>query len=323
MAIAREDDASKGTAVAASTGHFFGFASGLLKPMAEKSLIAPANGKIIVGQEEYLVKKWSELIFSAPVKLDWLGHFLTGILGSVSSATVAGAQEHTITISNSGAAPAYTLFLSDAVSYDKATYGTVRKVELTCDAGGLLMANIEMLAQGIESGSGTVAHSTDHHLQGSFGSIKVAANISGISGASAVAFETMRLTIERDVTPVFAFGSTEPSKFLAGPLRISGELTISWEATTYRDLFQGDTDKALRIDFNDSATAIGTNTPELEIILPKIVVKDHQRPEGIDEPDMETITFDALYDLDESDSNKDIKIVLTNEETTTAYTEPA
>lgn len=322
MAIARENDNAKGTSVPASYGHYIGIASGQLKPVVEYEKIEPAQGRIEAGIEQHIIRKYSELAFSAPVKSDWLGHILTGIFGSVSSNEASGETaifDHTITVANNSTPPAYSLYMLDDVQSDLATYGIIKKLELTCNADGILNADVEVIAQARESGSGTAAYSTDHHFQGSHLTVKIAADLASLGAASAVNFQTMKLTIEREVTPVYAFGSTEPNKFVAGAIKISGELSIVYENTTQRGYYEGETDKALRLDFNDSATTIGSaETPQLLIDLAKINFISHERPDGIDEADIETMEFEASYDLDET-SPKMVTITLTNEEAEYAY----
>jgi hypothetical protein len=327
MGVAREDDAAKGTSVAVSTGMFFGIDSGMLKSMVEYEDIAPAIGQMMYGQEKHVTKKWSEISFSGPVKTDWIGHFLTGILGSVSSANSSGetvVRDHTITLINTNVLPAYTMYMLDGVQSDKATYCTVKKVTLTCEAGKAMRADVEMVGQARENGTGTKAFSTDHHFQSSMGSVKLETAITNLAGGTALEIINMKVEMSRDVTPIFKQGSVEPFAFVSGPLKVTGELTLLWTAATYRTLYEAGTDKALLISYNDAATTIGSaETPSMDITIAKVYITKHERPDGIDEPDIEKLSFEATYDLDEADTNKDIKIVLVNEEATTAYTEPA
>lgn len=325
LGIAREDDATKGTAVALSTGHCFGVTSGILRPVVEMTP-NPANFGVNHGTSEHFVThKHSELVFTAPVKLEWLGHFLTGIFGTVASATVTGAQEHTITaLGASASLPAYTIFIIDGIATKRCTYGTVKRVTLTCESNGLLMATVEMVGQVFEGGSGSASFAEDHHMQGSFLAVKQAAAITNLSGSSDIGFHHISVTFEREIFAKQVFGSLEPTHFIGGPLKITGELGLLYEAVTQRDLFEAGAEagKAYSFDWNDSATAIGSNTPELFITLAKGHITNYQRPEGIDEEDVETLSLEFDYDLTESTPQVG-NIVLTNEESTTAYTEPA
>src|SRR5687768_4567004 len=90
IGIAREDDAAKGTAVAISTGQFIGVDEGVLKAEAEHVSNNTSAGRIEQGLENFVVKESSIVTFTAPVKSDWIGHILVGLLGSVSSANAAG-----------------------------------------------------------------------------------------------------------------------------------------------------------------------------------------------------------------------------------------
>lgn len=323
-AIARENDASKGTSVAVSTGHFIGVESGQLKAEAEHVPNASSAGRIEVGTENFVTKESSVFAFSAPVKSNWLGHVLVGLLGSVSSANASGetlVREHTITVSNAAAAPSYTVYNLGGVANEKATYGTFRSLTLSCEAGGLLMAEVELVAQALESATGTIAYANDYYFQGSHGSIKLAAALTNLSGASATAFHKVSLTIEREVLPHYVFASVEPSKFIPGVLKVSGSVEILHEAMTYRDYFTDATEKAMRIAFQNPTTIGSAEKPEIQIDLAKVYFTGHDTSEGPDDVVMETVNFEGRFDLDESTPQM-INALLTNKELATAYTTP-
>lgn len=326
IGIAREDDATKGTAVALSTGHCVSVEEGILRSEVEQKLDESSVARIEKGVGLFVPKEWSSLRFRAPVKTDWLGHVLTGLLGTVASANAGGetlVREHTLSVSSSTVMPAYTFFMLSQTVSEKATYGTFTKLTLECDAGGVMMAEVEALAQAMESATGTAAFSTDYHFQGSHGSIKIAAAITNLSGASAIAFNKLTLTIEREVKPHHVFGSIEPNTFIGGPLVITGTLELLHTDNTYRDYFTDATDKAMRIAFQNPTTIGSAEKPELTLDLAKIVVTSHEKSEAIDDVDMETITFRAVWDLDESSPAMITNVVLTNKAAATAYTEPA
>lgn len=333
IGLAREDDAAKGTAVALSTGHTITVESGKLHQDTTYAMIEGAHGNAMQGIEQHIVQKLCSLNFTAAVKSDWLGHILTGLLGTVSSANSGGetlVRDHTITVLNtSGDMPAYTVFNLDAIQNDRATYATFKKLVLRCTPNSLLMSDVEMLAQKIEDGSGTAAHATDHHFQGSHCTIKIASDASGLGAAAGVAFSSLELTIEREIFPVYGFVTSthtdpaEPIRFTGGKLMVSGKLTIPWENQTYRDYVLQATDNALRIDFEDTGTTIGSaESPSVTIDLAKVNWLNAERPDGINEVDEETLEFQGVYDIDDGTLN-DCKALLVNEEAATAYTEPA
>tara|TARA_Y100000310_G_scaffold304046_1_gene342864 strand:+ start:1363 stop:2379 length:1017 start_codon:yes stop_codon:yes gene_type:complete len=328
LCIAREDDAAKGTAVAASTGHFLTFESGILKGMADPVINEESAGVLEAGLETFANKEWSELTFKSIVKADWLGHVLTGLLGGVSSANSPGesaCRDHDITVSQSVDAPAYTFFMLGTLTSEKATYGTFKRCTLECNADGVLTAEVEALAQAMESGSGTNSFATDNHFQGSHLTVKHGANTSDLAGANGVGFHSLSLTIERDVQPHFAFGSNEPNKFIAGSLRIRGTLQLLRTGLTYRDYFTDGTFQAFRFDFEDTATTIGSSTPtysQLLFDLDKCQIIGHDITDAADDQDIETIEFQAMYDLDEG-TPRMCYALIANTESTTAYTEPA
>ena len=326
LGIAREDDATKGTAVALATGHCVSVESGILRAEVEQKVDESSVARIESGVGLFVPKEWSSLKFKAPVKTNWLGHVLAGLLGTVSSANAGGetlVRDHTLSVSSSTVMPAYTFFMLGQTVSEKATYGTFRKLKLEVDAGGIMMAEVEAIAQAMESATGTAAFSADYHFQSSHGSIKLATALANLAAASAVSFHRLVLEIERELTPQWVFGSNEYNTVIGGKLTITGELQILHADNTYRDYFTDATDKAMRIAFQNPTTIGSAEKPELTLDLAKIIVTSHERSDAADDVDIETIGFKALWDLDEGTPSMISSVVLTNKEAATAYTEPA
>lgn len=326
IGIAREDDATKGTSVALTTGMCIQVEDGVLEAMTEQVQNESSAGRIEAGNETFVTKEWTELRISGPVKADFIGHILTGLLGTVTSANSSGetlVRDHNIVVNNNVDAPAYTIYMLGQTVSEKATYGTWRRLTLKAQAGGILNFEADGVAQAIESATGTAAYSTDHHFHSGICTIKFASATSGLGAASAITFNELELNIERDVYPHFVFGSKEPNKFVAGSLRITGKLKILHTGITYRDYFTDETDRAMSIDFNDTAVTIGSaESPELKITLDKINITSHKNSSAADDVHFEEIELKAHYDLDEG-TPRMVAVLLVNEESTTAYTEPA
>jgi hypothetical protein len=195
-------------------------------------------------------------------------------------------------------------------------------LKLSCEAGGLLTADVTLLSKSLVSGTGTVAFTTDYHFQSSHGSVKLGANLAALPGATATKFHTVELTIERDTQPHFVFGATDPDKFIPGSLKVSGSLTLLHEANTMRTHYTAGTDQAMRIAF-ENPTTIGTAAkPLLQTDLAKAHFKSHELSDGPDDIVMETIGFECKFDLDEGTPQM-IAVLLRNTQLATAYTTPA
>jgi hypothetical protein len=325
LGFAREADGTKGTAVAISTGMFVGVEGGQLKPVAEYEDDNSSVGRIESGVASYVTKTHSELQFQAPVKSNWIGHVLTGLLGTVSAANTSGetlVRDHTITVNSAAAAPAYTIYSLGGIANERAPYGTFQSLKLSCEAGGLLEADVTLLAKSLVSATGTVAFTTDYQFQSSHGSVKLGANLAALPGATATKFHQVELTIERDTQPHFVFGATDPDKFIPGSIKVSGTLTLLHEANTMRTHYTAGTEQAMRIAFENPATIGTAAKPLLQIDLAKAHFKSHELSDAPDDIVMETIGFECKYDLDEGTPQM-IAALVRNTQAATAYTTPA
>ena len=149
-----------------------------------------------------------------------------------------------------------------------------------------------------------------------------AAAITGLAAGTVRTPHDFTITFEREIFAKQVFGNIEPTKFYAGPLKVSVELMNTYEDDTYRDIHEDGSDLAWRFEFLDGDTTIGlAENPRLTIDLAKLTITGYSRPEGIDEDDIETLTMKAYYDLDEVTPQFG-NVVLVNTQETTAYTAP-
>jgi len=242
------------------------------------------------------------------------------LLGSVSS-TLAGGEsavwQHTFTVQNDNAHPALTVVGKDGVATESSSYAMIRRMTLTAEPGGLLMCEVELVGRKLSSTSWTPAYSADHIWKGFQGTIKLATSLSGLSGASAIAFHRLTLDFDPSLVQHHAFGSDTLTKNVNGTFKVTGELEILHEANTYRDYVKSGGERAMRISF--AGDAIGNaEVAELEINLAKVAFREWTPSDGNDDLRTETIAFTAEYDMAEG-SPQMINVVLTNEENTSAY----
>lgn len=291
--------------------------SGLFIPDVEYQEDGGTVGRIEAPFQSEVIKENARLEFSAVARSDWLGYMLLAALGQVSTATASGeaaVYEHTFTVKNDNAHPSFTIVGKDGIVTEGSPYSMLNSLTLSCEANGLLMVEAEFFGKQLESDAGTPSYSSDHIWKGSQGSIKLASDLSELSGASAVAFSRLSLTIEKGLVQHPAFGSITLSKNINTALRISGELDLLYEAVTYRDYVTDGTDRAMEISFVGAANSIGTaEEPELTIQLAKASFEEFNVTDANDELMVQTLGFTAQYDIDEASAQM-INAVLTNEE---------
>jgi hypothetical protein len=129
-------------------------------------------------------------------------------------------------------------------------------------------------------------------------SIKLADTIAGLSGASALALKSFTLTIEKNVTLDDVLGTAEPEDILNQQLAIEGELTLNYEAETFKNYMKAGTYKAMEIALVNTDDLIGASTrPSLTIQLPKVDFFDWEPEYDNDAITQQTISFKASRDV--------------------------
>ena len=297
-----------------------GVESGKVIPLIEYADDQSNVGRIEGPTQAKVVRSDALIQFSGPCRSDFLGMLLKAALGTLNTATASGESavyEHTLTVKNDNDHPAYTIVCKDGIAAEYSAYSMLNKLSFECDARGLLMFDAEFVGRTLTSTTATPAYTTDHIWKGSQGSIKLATDLSGLGAASAVKFHHLSLSIEKDLKQHQSFGSNTLEQNLNGPLKISGELQLLHSANTYRDLSVAGTDKAMRISF--AGDSIGNaETTEVQINLAKCVIKEWDLSDGNDDLQIETIRFEAQYDMDEGTPQM-VNVVLTNANAGSSY----
>lgn len=311
-------ETTPGTGVSAT--HWIGVDTGIVIPEVEYVEDGSSAGRIEKPIASKVVKENAVTRFTAPARSDWLGMLLRAALGSVSSATASGESavyEHTFTVSNSVAHPAYSVIVKDGVATERSTYSMLSKLTLSCESMGLLTCEAEFVGKALGTTTGTPSYSSDHIWKGANGSIKLATAISGLSGASAVDFSRFSLTIEKGLVQHHTLGSVTLNKNINTVLRITGELDLLYDATTYRDYVTDGAERAMQITF--AGDSIGSaETSELQINLAKCAFQEFDMNDSDEDLVIQTLGFTAQFDLDEGTPQM-ITAVLTNEDDGSNY----
>lgn len=290
--------------------------SGSVIPDVEYQEDGGTVGRIEAPFQSEPIKENCITKFSAVARSDWLGYMLLGAMGTVSSATAGGESvvyEHDFTVENDNSHDSFTVVVTDSIGTEGSPYSMLNSLTLSCEAQGLLMCEAEFVGQQLTSDAGTPSYSTDHIFKGSDGTLKLASAISGLSGANAIAFNKMSLTFEKNLVQHHGFGSITFDSNINTALRISGELELLYEATTYRDYVTDGTDQAMEISFQNSTTIGNAENPEILIQLAKASFEEFSVTEANDDIVIQTLGFKAQYDIDEGTPQM-LNATLTNEE---------
>ena len=253
--------------------------------------------------------------FECVARSDFMGYLLLAAFGTVSSATAGGESavyEHSFTVQNDNDHDSFTVVVKDGIGTEGSPYSMLNTLSFNCDAAGLLRAEAEFVGKQLESDSGTPSYTTDKVWLGKDGTIKIASAISGLSGASAIGFNKMSLTIEKGLVQHHEFGSITLASQHNTALRVSGELELLYENTTYRDYVTDGSEQAMQISFQNPTTIGNAEKPEVHFQLAKCSFEEFDVNDSNDDLVIQTLGFKAQYDIDEGTPQM-MNCVLTNE----------
>lgn len=248
----------------------------------------------------------SKVLYIEPLS----GTFTGGqtLTGGTSGATATGGtiespaalRHHVFRRKNDNAHPSFTIYGSDPVGDERATYCMLDTLELECVVGDFLKMSAGLMGKKLASTSTqTPSYTSGNAFLAKFASFKSASAFTGLDAASAVSVERFKLQISKNLTNYQAFGDTDVASFHNQRFDVKGDLTLIYNATTYRDYVANSTDQAMRLNLtNTDATTLGSATkPALQLDLPAVSFTEWGRTDENDGLVKQTLAFECQYDV--------------------------
>jgi hypothetical protein len=279
-----------------------------------------ATGIIENSIGEYRVKNYADGTIKLPLTDQSSGLLLLGALGAQAVGTHAGESsvyDHTFTVGESAQHQSLTFFIHDPLSgtdYSHAN-GVVHKFELDAELKKFVELSLSVRAQkGASQSTFSPSLLTENRFIPQYMTFKIATAISGLSGASAIALKSIKLSIDANIEDQEVLGSVAPADFLNKEFKVEGQ---------FEAIFQNNTDfksialatpnvgQAMLIDLINTDVNLGVvpTHPELKITLNQVFFSEYSRPIKVKDLVYQTVKFRATYKPADSAM---ITIVLTN-----------
>lgn len=281
--IAFKVEATRGTKVDPSTGEWYPHTGQGFIPQVELIPDNSGMGRIEGVNTENVAKEYSQ----GTVTMKLYDSFLTPLNRMIfGQADTAG----TYTILNDNLHNSFTIATADPVEGDN-TYalGMLNTCTISCNTDDYVNLSMEFIAKKETAATLTPSYSTTAKLftpdNVTFG---YATNYAGLSSATAMKVKNFQLNIEKNLSIDWVNGSTEPDDIQNGRLSITGEITATFDATTYRDFAAADTAKAMQITMNN-----GVKSWVLK--FPSVLFQNWDRSTDLDGIVTQTFGFTANY----------------------------
>lgn len=260
-----------------------------------------AIGRIDGAYSSDIVSKNNEPSFDGYLTDKAAGLIFLAALGSVSTgAPSAGVYTHTFSVLNSNEHPSLTVSFKDANMSKQIPFCLTNELTLEANLEDYVRFSNAFIgrfeADGVLSPS---FYATDNIFVSRHVSVKIADTVAGLAAATAVALQSMNLKVSKGATAIFGLSSDEPLSVRNGQLDITGNIVAIQTDEAWRDLFIGNTEKAMQIVIENSDVTIGSGSghPKITITLPKVNFNPYKEEAKLSDLIKETVSFNYMYDL--------------------------
>lgn len=218
--------------------------------------------------------------------------------------------DHTFTESQTNQAQSVTITRKDPNVDNQFPLAMIKSLELDVVVGEYVKMSSDWVSKPSVVGTDTVAFVQENHFTAKNATVKFAANVAGLTGATAIKAKEIKLTMDKTVDPYFILGQTFPDDIFATDVTIKGDMTLRYTDDTYKTLRFNNTPQAVLLDIKNTGVTIGTaSNPELQIQLDQVYITEWKPAQPIDGMVEQTVTFEGTFSFGDTEMTK---AILTN-----------
>jgi len=285
----------------------------------ENAISDQSVGVIENAINEYRVKNYADGTFKVPMMDRSTGELFYSLFGGYAVGTHAGESivyDHTFTVGESAQHQSLTFFIHDPLSgtdYSHAN-GVIHKMELDAELKKFVTLSLSARAlKGVSQSSFTPSILSENRFIPQYMTFKYATAVAGLSGASAIALKSIKLTVDENIEDQEVLGNVAPADFLNKEFKVEGQLECIYQnLTDFKTvaLATPNVGQAMLIDLKNTDVTLGSAAnPELKITLNQVFFSEYSRPIKVKDLVYQTVKFRGTYKLADSAM---ITTVLTN-----------
>lgn len=272
-----------------------------------------ALGRVEDSDDQQLVKQLASGKLEGKLTDVSIGYILANIFGSWASTTHAGetiVYDATFDTSQSNTPPTLTIVKKDGVENKRYALGTLGDCEFSCVAGDWAKFSASAMAKLGVTGSDTPAFVAENEWTSKHVTVKLATNVAGLTGATAIPAVSFKLKIDRKPSDFVPLGAIDPTVFDTTSWTVTGEMVLRYDAATYHDTVFANTQQALSISLANNDVTIGSSShPTLTFTAPKARLNTWSVNSSLDQVVDQTVGFKLNLD---TTAGYMLRAVLTN-----------
>ena len=253
---------------------------------------------ITIGSTKYYFFDWT---------VSW--NSITNGTWTLTATAVNTFSAHMFSRENSNTHPSFTWYDIDSVASSYATFLMINTFEISCEVEDYVRFTAEMQGkqmQAVAQGTTiTPAYADEPEFTASMAWVRFANNEAWLDSADEICMQNFRLSINKNLTDVQCFGSTDVEAFYNQQFSVEWDFEALYTSTTLRDYALDSTKKAVRFYVENN----GTTFSAMYIDLMKVWLNEWTKTDSNNELIRQTMWFSWQY------SNEDgatIEILLIN-----------
>lgn len=260
-----------------------------------------AMGRIENINDSLVAEQWSEGSINGKVTDVSIGLFLLNIFGSQAAALHPAetiVYDNTFTVGQTNVPPTLTFSRWNPIINRRYAYGTLTDFELDITMGGWAQFTSTFMAKAGATATDTVAFIVENEFTSKHVVVKNAANIAGLTGATALPLKSLKMKISRKASRFTPFGVIDPTAFDTESWGVTGDLVLRYIDTTLEATALANTRQAMSIALINTDTTIGATTnPSVTFTAPKVRFQPIVLDDPLDQVLSETVSFQCEFDV--------------------------
>lgn len=251
----------------------------------------------------FVTTKYGQGDMEGEIRSKSFGLLLYAMLGTLSTSgpTDTTVYTHAFTVAQTNQHQSLYFVVDDPNTNEMYRLVMLDSLEIKSELDQIAMFTASFMSKaGMDTslGAGSVVAEdrfTKRHL-----SVKLAADISSLAAANAISVKSVSLKISKNLALDDVIGTAEPEDILNRQLSVEGEMTLNYEAETYKNYMRDGSYKAMQLDFlnpDNKITGAASTYPELKIQLPRVDFYDWEPTYDLDEIVTQKISFKASRDV--------------------------
>lgn len=287
-------------------------------PMVPKVPDDNAFGIIDEVSGSAIATEASEISATGIVRSNSFGKLLKMALGTAGTATLVetGVYTHAFTRLNSNAHPSATIYMNKGNTDERAPYAMIDSIELSASVGEFVKFTVGMMGGKVEDSTATPAFLSglsDEAFRAAKVTMKLATNIAGLSGATAVPVQNVKFSIAKNLVQTFKLGATTIESNNNQQFNVTGDFEALYDDNTYRDFFTGNTKRAMQLEIDGSTLIGATKFNKITVQFAQVSHDTWERSSDNNGLVNQTIGFVAEYSFADTQT---MNIVLQNTKAT-------